>query len=48
MAFFNASIQMTLGNGEALFFWTDPWLQGRRLADIAPELTAVVVTRRRK
>jgi hypothetical protein len=26
VVFFNASIQMTLGNDEALFFWTDPWL----------------------
>jgi hypothetical protein len=48
VAFFNASIQMRLGDGEVLFFWSDPWLQEARLPDIAPDLTAVVVMRRRK
>jgi hypothetical protein len=43
--FFNTSIQMTLGNGEALFFWTDLRLQGMRLADIASELRATVALR---
>jgi hypothetical protein len=44
VAFFNASIQMSLGDGESLFFWTDPWLQGARLLDIAPNLMATVAT----
>jgi hypothetical protein len=48
VAFFNASIQMILGNGEALLFWSDPWLQGAHLVDIAPELTAAVPPRRHK
>jgi hypothetical protein len=26
VAFFNASIHMSLGDGESLFLWTDPWL----------------------
>jgi hypothetical protein len=42
VAFFNASIRMMLGNGESLFFWTDPWLQGTCLADIALDLTVAV------
>jgi hypothetical protein len=45
IAFFNVSIQMSLGNGETLFFWSDPWLHGVRLAEIAPELTAAVPPR---
>jgi hypothetical protein len=48
VAFFNASIQMTLGSGEALFFWTDLWLQDMRLADIALELRVVVAPRLHK
>jgi hypothetical protein len=36
---------MMLGNGEVLYFWTDPWLQGTRLIDIAPDLTAAVIVR---
>jgi hypothetical protein len=39
---------MTLGNGEALSFWTDPWLQGTRVADIVQELMTTVAPRRRK
>jgi hypothetical protein len=48
VAFFNASIRMMLGNGESLFFWTDPWLQGTCLADIALDLTAAVGAHQRK
>jgi hypothetical protein len=31
-----------LGDGNTLLFWQDPWLDGRRVADMAPELLAVV------
>jgi hypothetical protein len=33
---------------ESLFFWSDLWLEGASLADIAPNLTAVVAKRRHK
>jgi hypothetical protein len=46
MVFFNTSIQMTLGNDEALLFWIDPWLHGAQLEDITSELTAAVSPRR--
>jgi hypothetical protein len=46
--FFNASIQMIMGDGKSLLFWSDPWLQGQHLADLAPDLLAAVPAHRRK
>jgi hypothetical protein len=48
IAFFNASIRMSLDNRESLFFWYDPWLYGAHLADIASDLTVAVASRHRK
>jgi hypothetical protein len=39
-AFFKASVEFRIGDGDAFLFWKDPWLQGQRLADIAPNLLA--------
>jgi hypothetical protein len=47
-AFFSASVRYILGNGETFLFWTDPWLAGKCLHDLAPEVVDVVSVRRRK
>ncbi|XP_071676666.1 uncharacterized protein [Lolium perenne] len=36
-----------VGDGESTLFWTDRWIDGRSAGDIAPEVTALVPTRRR-
>jgi len=41
-AMFQASIYVELGDGCKAMFWTDRWLQGKSLADIAPCLCAAV------
>jgi hypothetical protein len=41
-AFFHASVRWEVGNGAHIRFWTDPWLDGRAIIDLFPELTAVV------
>lgn len=38
MAFFRASVQAALGDGTRIKFWTDAWLQGKSIAQIAPHL----------
>jgi hypothetical protein len=37
-AFFNASIVCVVGNGKSTLFWSDPWLEGKSLANLMPEL----------
>jgi hypothetical protein len=46
-AFFKASIRCIISDGNSILFWTDPWLQGSCIADIAPELVVAVSRRRR-
>jgi hypothetical protein len=46
--FFKASISLVLGNGNAFLFWTDPWLHGQSIADLAPDLLDVIPLTRRK
>jgi hypothetical protein len=48
VAFFKASTQVVLGNGRRLRFWTDRWLEGRFIAQLALDLTAVVPKQRQK
>jgi hypothetical protein len=37
--------RVTIGNGEDALFWTDKWLQGRSVADLAPELYRAIPKR---
>ena len=39
---FNASISIQIGNGQRSYFWTDRWIQGRSIKDLAPALPAAV------
>jgi hypothetical protein len=39
-AHFKASIQCIVSNGRSTFFWTDPWIQGRSVELLAPDLFA--------
>jgi hypothetical protein len=48
LVFFRASITTTVGNGASTFFWIDHWLNGQSIGELAPELLAVVLQRRRK
>lgn len=36
-----------MGDGENTLFWTDRWINGRNAGEIAPEVVALVPTRRR-
>jgi hypothetical protein len=47
MAFFNASVDVALGDGNSLLFWSDAWLQGQDLSAIVPDLVPVVPKRKR-
>ena len=44
-AMFQSSIYVELGNGRKALFWTDRWLQGQSLLDIAPSLCNAVRAR---
>ena len=43
-----ASISVQVGSGLRTFFWTDRWIQGRSIAEIAPALLAAVRPAARK
>lgn len=45
---FRASTSWILGNGKQCRFWTDTWLEGRSILEIAPALTALVPRWRRR
>jgi hypothetical protein len=45
-AFFKASTFFILGDGLSALFWTDLWLEGQSIADIAPDLVGAVSNRR--
>jgi hypothetical protein len=47
-AFFLASVRCAIGNGAAMLFWSDPWLDGRCVTEWAPDLVVVVSARIRK
>lgn len=40
--FFIASTYTVIGNGERTMFWTDRWLDGRSVRQLAPTVSALV------
>jgi hypothetical protein len=40
-------MQIELGDGKSTLFWSDSWLHGQKIVDIAPRLVAAVPARRR-
>ena len=47
-AMFQASIYVEVGNGQKALFWTDRWLQGHSVSDLAPCLSNAVGPRIKK
>jgi len=47
-AMFQASIYVEVGNGHKALFWTDRWLQGQSVSDLAPCLSNAVGPRIKK
>jgi hypothetical protein len=47
-ALFNVAVDAIVGNGEEILFWTDRWLGGHTLAEIAPNLFKTVQKRTTK
>jgi hypothetical protein len=47
-AFFLVVVATKVGNGECTLFWTNRWLQGKIIVDLAPHLSAGVSKRRSK
>ncbi|KAM0896123.1 hypothetical protein ACQ4PT_023386 [Festuca glaucescens] len=45
---FNASVNVTVGDGTFLLFWEDPWIGGLNAAAIAPAILAMVRSRFRR
>ena len=48
LALFQAATVFTVGDGRSTLFWTDRWLQGSCLQDIAPTVFAAVTSRKRR
>lgn len=48
LALFQSATIFTLGNGESTFFWTDRWLNGESIQNIAPTVFGAVELRKRK
>lgn len=46
--FFIWLLEVNVGNGLSILFWSDPWLQGLSIEDIAPHLAAAVATKIKK
>jgi hypothetical protein len=46
-AFFKVSVRCMVGDGVAILFWTDPWIHGKSIVEVAPELFQVVHAWRR-
>jgi hypothetical protein len=45
-ALFSVAMQTEIGDGANTLFWSDHWLHGQRVADLAPRLLAAVPKRR--
>uniref|UniRef100_A0ACD5ZK36 Uncharacterized protein n=1 Tax=Avena sativa TaxID=4498 RepID=A0ACD5ZK36_AVESA len=39
---FNAAANVVVGNGERVFFWTDKWLNGRTIEEVAPDIFNII------
>lgn len=44
-ALFNVALESAVGDGESTFFWSDRWLDGKTVAELAPSLIKVVSKR---
>ncbi|XP_072146649.1 uncharacterized protein [Setaria viridis] len=44
-AFFRASIMVNVGNGQCTLFWTDNWIDGQSVAQLAPTLHEMISKR---
>lgn len=44
-ALFNMAVVSVVGNGETILFWKDRWLEGKTLAEIAPNLFQTIPKR---
>jgi hypothetical protein len=44
--FFFVAMQTELGDGATSLFWTEKWLWGHRIVDIAPRLFAIIPKQR--
>jgi hypothetical protein len=47
-ALLNVAVNAIVGNGEEILFWTDRWLDGHTMAEIAPNLLKAVQKRTAK
>jgi hypothetical protein len=47
-ALFNVAVDAIVGNGVKILFWTDRWLDGRTIAEVAPNLFRIVSKRTAK
>lgn len=47
-AFFSIAVYSEVGDGANTLFWTDRWLHGQSIADLAPRFLAIVPSRRCK
>jgi hypothetical protein len=45
---FVSLVKITVGRGNRVFFWTDRWINGVSVLDIAPEVLGAINTRRKK
>ena len=42
---FDMAVDSVVGNGESILFWTDRWLGGSTLAELAPNLLQAIPRR---
>jgi hypothetical protein len=45
VALFDVSTQTVVGDGASTLFWTDRWIQGKSIVELAPVLVATVPKR---
>jgi hypothetical protein len=45
---FDSLVKIKVGNGHTVMFWTDRWLQGQRVEDVAPLVLNLVKNKARK